>query len=81
MPGYVVYTWYAMFAPGGTSRAIVDKLNAVANKILNDREMRKSFETQGIEAVGGPPEKLGKLVRDDYERWARVVKDNSITAD
>ena len=81
VPGYVVYTWYAMFAPGGTPRAVVDRLNAMVNKILNDREMKKSFETQGIEAVGGPPEKLGMVVREDYVRWAGVVKDNNITAD
>ena len=81
VPGYVVYTWYAIFAPEGTPRNIVNKLNATVNKILADRDIKKSFEAQGIEITGGAPEKLGKVVRDDYERWARVVKDNKIAAE
>lgn len=78
VPGYVVYTWYAMFAPGGTPRRVVDRLNASANKILNDPEMRKNFEVQGIAASGGSPEQLGKLARGDYERWVKVVKENRL---
>ncbi len=81
VPGYVVYSWYAMFAPGGTPRAVVDRLNAMVNRILGEREMRTGFATQGIEATGGPPENLGKVVRDDYRRWAKVVKDANITTD
>ncbi len=81
VPGFVVYTWYAIFAPAGTPRVIVNKLNATVNNIVSDREMKKSFENQGMAGTGGTPEKLDKTVRDDYARWAKVVKENNITAD
>jgi tripartite-type tricarboxylate transporter receptor subunit TctC len=81
IPGYVVTTWYGLFAPNGTPRATIITLNAAMNRALEDRELRKSFESQGVDAVSGSPESLGKTVRDDYQRWAKVVKDNNIAAD
>ncbi len=81
VPGYVVNTWYAVLAPGGTPRAVVNTLNATLNKIVHDRDLKKSFESQGIDTTGGTPERLAKVVRDDYERWAKVVKESAITAD
>lgn len=81
VPGYVVMTWYAMLAPGGTPRAIVATLNTVLNKILGEPELKKNFASQGIATTGGSPERLAKVVRDDYLRWSKVVKDAGITAD
>lgn len=81
MPGYVVYSWYAMFAPGDTPRATVSRLNAVVNKILHEPEMEKNFRAQGLSTSGGSPETLGALVRTDYARWAKVVKENNITVE
>jgi tripartite-type tricarboxylate transporter receptor subunit TctC len=81
VPGYVVHTWYAVLAPGGTPRAIINTLNTTLNKIVNERDLKKSFEGQGIDTTGGTPERLAKVVRDDYERWSKVVKESGITAD
>jgi tripartite-type tricarboxylate transporter receptor subunit TctC len=80
VPGYVVNTWYAMLAPGGTPRPVINTLNTALNKIVSDRELKKSFEGQGIDATGGTPERLAKIVRDDFERWSKVVKSAGITA-
>lgn len=81
VPGYVVYTWYGIFAPRGTSRAIIGTLNTAMNRVLEDREFKKSFAAQGAEVVGGSPDVMGKVVREDYTRWSRVVRDNNITSD
>jgi tripartite-type tricarboxylate transporter receptor subunit TctC len=81
VPGYVVMTWYAVLAPGGTPRAMVNTLNAALNKVVNERDLKKSLESQGIETTGGTPERLAKVVREDYERWSKVVKDAGITAE
>ncbi len=81
VPGYVVTTWYAVLAPGGTPRATVNTLNAALNKVVNEQELKKSLASQGIETTGGTPERLAKVVRDDFERWSKVVKDAGITAD
>ena len=81
VPGYVVNTWFAVLAPGGTPRTIVNALNVTLNKIVNESDLKKSFESQGIDTTGGTPERLAKVVRDDYERWSKVVKDSGITTD
>ena len=81
VPGYVVLTWYAFLAPAGTPRPVVDGLNRAINKVLGEPEIRKIFEAQTITATGGSPERIGKIIRTDYERWAKVVKDNDIKID
>lgn len=81
VPGYVLNSWYAVLATGGTPRATVNTLNATLNKIVKERELKKGFESQGIDTTGGTPERLAKVVRDDYERWSMVVKNAGITTD
>jgi tripartite-type tricarboxylate transporter receptor subunit TctC len=81
VPGYVVQTWYGLFAPPGTPRVIIGTLNAAMSRALEDADMRKSFQSQGVEAVPGSVDALGKLVRADYERWSKVVRDNRLSAD
>lgn len=81
VPGYVVMTWYGLFTPGGTPHAMVNTLNAATNKILSEPELRKNFSSQGIDATGGPPQRLAKIVNDDYQRWASVAKAANITPD
>ena len=79
VPGYVVVTWYAFLAPGGTPRPVVDRLNQAVNRVLGEPAIRKIFEAQTITATGGSPERIGKIIRTDYERWAKVVKENNIS--
>jgi tripartite-type tricarboxylate transporter receptor subunit TctC len=81
VPGYVVMTWYAVLAPAGTPRAVVNTLNAALNKVVNERELKKSLESGGIATTGGTPEKLARTIREDYERWSKVVKNAGITVD
>jgi tripartite-type tricarboxylate transporter receptor subunit TctC len=81
VPGYVVMTWYAVLAPGGTPRPAVNTLNTTLNKILGERDLKKNLESQGITTTGGTPERLAKTIRDDYERWSKVVRDAGITTE
>lgn len=81
VPGYVVNSWYAVLAPGATPRPIINTLNAALNKVIHEPTLKKSFESQGIDVTGGPPEHLAKVVRTDYERWSIVVKSAGITLD
>jgi tripartite-type tricarboxylate transporter receptor subunit TctC len=81
VPGYVVMTWYAVLAPAGTPRSVVNTLNATLNKILSERELKKNLESTGIETTGGTPERLAKTIRDDYERWAKVVREAGISTE
>jgi tripartite-type tricarboxylate transporter receptor subunit TctC len=81
MPKLEVYTWYAAFAPAGTPAPVIAKLNGDIDAILQQPDLRDVFVKQGLNAVGGPPEILGDLVKSELERWSRVVKAAKIKAD
>lgn len=76
-----VETWYGVFAPAGTPRAAIAKLNAELDALLQDAQMREFLAKQGMTAAGGPPERLAELVRRELTRWTRVVKLAGIKAD
>ena len=73
--------WYAVLAPAGTPKDIVDRYNAVFNEILAQPGVREVLGKQGLIAQGGPPERLAELIAKDRLRWAKVVKDAEITSE
>lgn len=78
LPGYEVELWFGVKAPKGTPRPIIDRLNATVNKFLQEPDMKKNLESQGMVPSGGTPEKYGERIRQDYERWLKVVKEANI---
>jgi tripartite-type tricarboxylate transporter receptor subunit TctC len=81
VPNLVVETWYGMFAPAGTPAAVIGKLNADISALLQQTEVRESLARQGLNAVGGSPERFGEMVRGELARWARVVAAAKIKPD
>ena len=81
LPGTVVDSWQAFFAPAGTSGEIVQRLNTEFLALLKTKEVLDSFETQGFEAGGGSPEDLGKFVRAETAKWAPIMKAAGIKAE
>jgi len=73
--------WYALYAPAGTPKEIVAKLNAEMNAILNLPDIRDTLAKQGLVATGGSTGDLAKLTATDMERWAKVVRDARIDAE
>ena len=78
LPGFETVVWYGVWAPRGTPQPIVERLNATVNRILEDGDIKKWLEAQGMAASGGAPARLEERVRKDYERWVTVVKDSNI---
>jgi tripartite-type tricarboxylate transporter receptor subunit TctC len=72
-PGLVVDTWYGVFAPAGTPREIVARLNSEINALLQQPEIRDALAKQGMTPVVDRPERLGQLVEEEIARWGRVV--------
>ena len=70
--------WYGLYAPAGTPPSIVAKLNAGINGLLHNPEVAQTLEKQGLQPTGGTPEALGRITRDDLERWAKVLRDANI---
>jgi tripartite-type tricarboxylate transporter receptor subunit TctC len=56
VPGYEASSWFGLLAPAKTPRAIVDKVNAAANKVLADPALKKQMETLGVDLIGGSPD-------------------------
>jgi tripartite-type tricarboxylate transporter receptor subunit TctC len=80
MKGLVVDQWLGVFVPAGTPAAIATRLNAEINKALSDEKVRKSIADQAQEATGGTADRFAKFVRDEHEKYARVVKELNISA-
>ena len=81
VPGYDAVGWFAVFAPAGTSSAIVRQLSEAIAKFIVRPELGKQLSTMGVEAVGSTPEALKKVLAEDLKRWAQVVKDSGAKID
>ena len=73
--------WYGLYAPAGTPREVLAKLNAEFNALLKLQEVRDTLAKQGLATTGGSEEDLGRLTAREVERWARVVREAKIEAD
>jgi tripartite-type tricarboxylate transporter receptor subunit TctC len=74
VPGYDAVIWLGIMAPAGTPKAIVDRLNAEITRALNAPETKQAWQQQGAVPMSMSPEEFGRFLRDDIEKWARVVK-------
>ena len=74
LPGYEAVAWYGVFAPDGTPRDVVTRLNADIVKIVNSPDVRELFLKQGAESYATSPEEFTKVVQRDIAKWAKVVK-------
>jgi tripartite-type tricarboxylate transporter receptor subunit TctC len=79
--GYEATSWNGMLAPAGAPADIIKRLNAEFNRIIAAPEMKKRMLDNGYEPVGGPPEKLGELIRAEIAKWAPVVKAAGVQVD
>ena len=76
LPGFDAVSWFAMFAPAGTPKAIVDKLQVEVKKILQSSEVGRKLAEIGLEVVASTPEELAAYQRAEIAKWAKVVKDS-----
>jgi tripartite-type tricarboxylate transporter receptor subunit TctC len=81
VPGYYGDAWHGLFVPAGTPQAIVDKLAADFAKVLAIPEVRKKLADIGLEAVGNSPAEFAAIVRNDHEKWGRVIRNANIKLD
>ena len=79
--GYEVTTWYALMAPRGTPEAVTRRLGTELAKALQQPDVLKRFEEQGVTAGDMTPAKLAEFIRQETERWSRVSKTAGVTAD
>jgi tripartite-type tricarboxylate transporter receptor subunit TctC len=78
VPNFTSDTWNAISAPPKTPAAIVAKLNAAVNQALKDPELVAHFKALDLQAVGGTPQDMAKIVKDDTARWGAVIKSANV---
>jgi tripartite-type tricarboxylate transporter receptor subunit TctC len=80
-PGYEASNWYGVGAPKNTPGEIVDKLNKEINAGLSDPKIMARLADLGAMVIPGSPGDFGKLIVDEIEKWAKVIKSAGIKAE
>lgn len=80
-PGFQTESWVAMVAPAATPRPAIERLHGTLAKMFSDPAIREKFEAQGCDIVAGSPEDLGRVLREDQAKWARIVRAKNITVE
>jgi tripartite-type tricarboxylate transporter receptor subunit TctC len=81
LKGYEATIWLGLMAPKGTPPEIVNRLNAAVRKIVSQPDMQQSWEKQGAVPMVMSPQAFDKYVRDDIQKWAKVIHTAHIKAD
>jgi tripartite-type tricarboxylate transporter receptor subunit TctC len=78
VPGYVVTSWNALFAPKGTPSEVIAKLNGAVREAIALPEIKQRLLDLGIEAQAGPPEEIEARLKADITKWSKVIEDAKI---
>ena len=78
VPDYDLSGWNGLFAPAGTPREVVDKLNAEITKIVQMPEVRAKFQELGAEPGPMKPAEYGEWVQKEVNMWSRLVREAGI---
>jgi tripartite-type tricarboxylate transporter receptor subunit TctC len=80
-PGYEAGEWFAVFAPAGLPKPLIERLHGDLAKTINDAELRERLAAGGMDVIGGAPAELAALVKRDYAKWSRLIKETGLKAD
>jgi tripartite-type tricarboxylate transporter receptor subunit TctC len=79
MPNYEATAWFGLFAPAGTPKDIIARINAATNEVLKKPEVIKFMHDGGAVPAGGTPQDLAKHVASELARWKAVIEQAGIT--
>jgi tripartite-type tricarboxylate transporter receptor subunit TctC len=74
VPGVEVVSWQAVFAPAGTPKPVVQRLNAEIARILKQPDVQTRLDELGVEPAAGPPEQLAEFQKSEIAKWSKVAK-------
>ncbi|HKQ28721.1 MAG TPA: tripartite tricarboxylate transporter substrate binding protein [Burkholderiales bacterium] len=81
VPGYEAVIWLGLMAPAGTPRPVLDRLSSEVVKIVNAADVKENWTRQGAVPMGMTPDQFDKFVRDDIQKWSKLVKDTGMKVD
>ena len=79
VPGFEASTWFGLFAPAGTPRDIVNRINTATREALQPAEVREKLLALGMFAVASPTDEFHKFIEAEYIKWGKVIKDTGLT--
>lgn len=71
-------TWYGIFAPAGTPAPVVARLSSEVGKVVALPEIRSALVAQGVEPLASTPEQYAAFLREEHEKWGKVIRDAGI---
>ena len=81
LPGFEATSWFAMFAPANTPKAVIDRINAEALRVFKLPEVAERLKTLGLDPVLSSPDELAKYQASEIVKWAKVVKESGAKAE
>ena len=81
VPGYAVDTWYGLFAPAGTPKEIIARLYEETAKALAQPDARGRLLSMGLEPVASTPEQFSAYVREEAQKWGKVIRQAGVRAE
>jgi tripartite-type tricarboxylate transporter receptor subunit TctC len=72
--GYDYSTWYGLLGRGGTSKAIIDRLNGATREVIERADISKRFDQQGVEPIRNTPAEFAAYLKSETEKWGKGVK-------
>lgn len=78
LPGYESWTWVSVFAPAGTPKPIIDRLNAELGKVMSDPDVAAKLSVQTLDPAHRPPEELDRRLRADYETIGKLFREFNV---
>ena len=74
LPGYEIVLWNGVWAPAGTPKPIIQRMNLAINAVLNDPDVKKILRDQGSTPAADTPEAFQQLVGTEIKKWGELVK-------
>lgn len=81
VPNFQADAWHGVFAPAGTPKPVVDKVAADIARVLAEPAVKKRLHELGLETVGSNPADFASVVKRDYDKWGRVIREADIKLD
>jgi tripartite-type tricarboxylate transporter receptor subunit TctC len=81
VPGFVLYSWFALLAKAGTPESITKRLNEAINEALQSQDVRKRFTALGVSAGGSTPQVVAEYIKLDTARWSAIIREKNIQAE
>ena len=78
-PGFEISSWQALFAPAGTPKDVIAKINGETTRLLANPEVRARIIKEGADPVGSSPEQFDKRIRGEVEKWNKVIKASGLS--